>query len=92
MKMTHEEWRARMQRLLDREAREALQRERGSETTELQRLARRTAEAQEAAEKVRREYMAELLGRARQDSIAEIARELGVTRQRVSFLVNRERR
>ena len=60
-------------------------------TTELQRLARRTAEAQEAAEKIRREYMAELLGRAEEEPIAELARELGVTRQRVSFLVNRER-
>lgn len=48
--------------------------------------------AQNAAQKAQRERIAAIMARVeKEDPIAEIARDLGVSRQRVSQIVNRER-
>ena len=48
--------------------------------------------AQSAAQKAQRERIIAIMARvANGDSIADVARELGVTRQRVSQIVQRER-
>ncbi|MGC7464228.1 hypothetical protein QT654_20585 [Xanthomonas citri pv. citri] len=49
-------------------------------------------QAQTAAQKAQRERIIAIMARVKnEDAIADIARDLGVSRQRVSQIVNRER-